>query len=126
MTAPLPDLKHNQDQAIAALLSERTIAAAAKKAQVSERTLYTWLDDPAFAEAYRKARREVVQQAIARLQQASGDAVNALRSIARNTKAPMSVRVSAASKILELAIKAVELEEIEARLSVLEAALKER
>ena len=113
-------LNPSQEQALIALLSESTIAAAAKKAGVGERTLYTWLKEPAFADAYREARREAVRQAVARLQRGSSDAVDALTSIVRNKRMRASTRVAAASKILELAIKAVELEDIEARLAVLE------
>jgi hypothetical protein len=39
------------------------------------------MQQPAFREAYRRARREAVEQARARLQQASGEAVEALRGV---------------------------------------------
>ncbi len=54
----------------------------------------------------------------------SSKAVDALLEVidTEYTPAPPAVRVSAASKILEFAIKAVELEDISARLAALEQA----
>jgi hypothetical protein len=40
---------------------------AAEAAGVSDRTLRTWLGKPAFVAAYREARRQVVEHAVARL-----------------------------------------------------------
>jgi hypothetical protein len=63
----------------------------------------------------------VVQQAITQVQRATGEAVETLRSVMQDAEAPASARVSAAKAILETAIKAVEVEDIEARLTALEA-----
>jgi hypothetical protein len=60
------------------------------------------------------------------LQQSSGEAVTVLRSIARNTKSPAHVRVAAVNKILDLAIKAVELEDLEVRLAAVEVSFAHR
>ena len=116
-----------QEKLIVALLMSATVQSAAQTAGVSEPTVYRWLrDDAAFDAAYRAARRQAVQQAVARLQQLSGYAVTTLASIATDKNAPTSSRVTAASKLLDLAVRAVELEEIEARLSALEQVIKER
>jgi hypothetical protein len=64
--------------AIAALLSEPTIEAAAHGAGVGTRSLYRWLQTPAFREAYRQARREVVSHGLAQLQHACAQAVTCL------------------------------------------------
>jgi hypothetical protein len=109
-----------QHKAVSALLTEPSVRKAAEAAGVQERRLYRWLKEPDFADAYRTARREATQQAIARLQQASGAAVSVLLTImARDTTAP-PVRLAAASKVLDLAIKSVELEDLQARLEALE------
>lgn len=115
------ELTERQDRAIAALLSEPTIKAAAEKARVGERTLHTWLLEPAFDGAYRKARREAVRQAIARLQQTSSDAVQVLISIMNDTTKHPSSRIAAASKVLDLAIRAIEIDDLEARIAALES-----
>jgi AcrR family transcriptional regulator len=125
MSDPSQDetLNARQLQAVSALLSEPTIGKAADRAGVSVRTLYSWLhDDAAFIATYQDARRQAVQQAIAQLQKHSSDAVSVLVSIMKNTSKPPAVRIAAASKVLDLAIKGVELEDLAARLEALEQA----
>jgi hypothetical protein len=60
MTGHGEKLSRKREQAIAALLTQPTIAAAAKMAGIGERTLRRWLKLPEFASAYDAARREVV------------------------------------------------------------------
>jgi len=115
-------LSRKQEQAIAALLSEPTIAAAAERVGVGEVTLWRWLQREDFRVDYQRARRETVAQAIAAIQQASSEAVQALREIMVDSEAPASSRVSAAKTVLEFALKGAELEDIEKRVTVLEEA----
>ncbi len=119
------NLTPKQHKAVACLLSEATISAAAAKAGIAERTLHGWLQDPLFEAAYRAVRREAVGQAVARLQQMSTHAVTVLATVMADKTTPPSTRVMAAKSILEFAIRAVELEDLEARLAVLEQAMKE-
>lgn len=114
-------LSRKQDQAIAALLTCPSILDAARQSGVAEVTLYRWLKLEVFQCAYRDARRQCVQQAIVQVQQATGEAVKTLRAVMQDADAPASAKVSAAKAILETAVKAVELEDLEARLAVLEA-----
>jgi hypothetical protein len=113
-------LSRKQEALISALLLAPTLADAAHTAGIGEVTAWRWLKDPAFQTAYREARRAVVQQAITQVQRATGEAVETLRSVMQDTTAPASAKVSAAKTILETAIKAVELEDLEARLAILE------
>jgi hypothetical protein len=62
----------NLELAIAGLLSEPTIAAAAAKIGIGERTLRGWMQQPCFRTAYRLARVQVVEAAIGQLQQGGG------------------------------------------------------
>ena len=126
MAGDADNLTPKQHKAIAALLAEPTIAQAADKVGIGERTLYTWLDDTAFADCYRAARRDAVGQAVARLQQASSDAVTVLVGIMNDTETPRSIRVASAAKVLDTAIKAVELEDLEARIAALEGRINEK
>ena len=72
-------LTPRQHAAIAALLTERTQASAAKKAEVAEQTLRRWLaTDPKFVSAYRAARRTVMDAVNGYLQQVAGKAVETL------------------------------------------------
>lgn len=111
------------EQFIAALLSNPTIEAAAKSAGISDATAWRWLKDPKFAEQYRDARREAMRQTTARLQEAAGESVECLREVQRDGESE-SARVSAARTILEQALKAVDLEDVQQRLDALEANLK--
>lgn len=115
-------LTPRQEQGITALLVRGSLQAAAEASGVNEKTLRRWLrEDLAFQAAYREARRQVVQQAIGQVQQATGEAVETLRKVRKDRKATASARVTAAKAILETAVKAVELEDLEARITALEA-----
>ena len=117
-------LSRKQELAIAALLTCSAIADAAKQCSIGEVTLHRWLKDATFQAVYREARRAVVQHAIVQVQQATGEAVATLRQVMQAAEAPASAKVSAAKTILETAVKAVELEDLEARIVALEAAQK--
>jgi hypothetical protein len=115
-------LSAKQYNAIAALLSEASVRQAAAVAKVPERTLYRWLKAPLFQAEYRTARRDAVGQAIARTQQYSSAMVGVLLSIAADAKKPAPARIAAAAKVIDVAIKSVELEDLAARLDALERA----
>jgi len=118
------NLEAKHDAAITALLSTRTVRAAAKKANLSEPTLYRLLQSEDFKTKYRAARRELVENTISQLQRDGQDAATALRQIVKDKKAPSSVRVAAARVILEQGIKAVELIDLEERVKHLEEITK--
>jgi DNA-binding MurR/RpiR family transcriptional regulator len=109
-----------KDQAILALLTHPTIGEAADTAGVSEVTLWRWLQDQDFQQSYREAKRQVVQQALTRVQQVSGEAVDVLRDVMADDTKPPSSRVTAARTILDMALKSVEIEDLEARIEALE------
>jgi DNA-binding MurR/RpiR family transcriptional regulator len=111
-------LTRKQEQAIAALLSEQTLATAAERTGVSEATLRRWLKLDGFVAEYRTARREVVEKATAQLQQASWAASSTLIKLLGSTND--SVRLRAAVAILEQAKKGVELIDFDERLTALE------
>ena len=114
-------LSRKQDAALAALVSQPTIALAAAHAKVSERSLYKWLaDDNAFRSEYLRLRREVINNAVFQLQKASNNAVNCIVSIINDPEAPASARVTAAVKVLELSFRGIEIDELDQRISVLE------
>ena len=84
------------------------------------RTLLRWLKEPEFQTAYREARRAAFGQSIARLQQASSAAVTTLLKVMVDPNTPASTRVRAADSVLDHSAKAIEIEDIEARVSELE------
>jgi hypothetical protein len=77
---------------------------------------------PEFQAAYLLARREAVTQALARMQQGSGAAASVMFKLMVDASAPPAVRLRAAERVFDRAIRGVELEDIEARLAALEQA----
>jgi len=111
-----------QEEAIAALLSSKSVEDAARVIGVNANTLLRWLEVPEFRDAYRKARREAVHQSVARMQQATGAAAITVLKLMTDTNVPPAVRLRAAECVFDHAIQGIELEDIEARLVALEQA----
>ena len=112
-------LTRKQEQAIAALLVEPTLAAAAARCGVGDKTLWRWMQIPVFEAAYRTARRAIVDTVVAGLQLAATDAVSCLR---RNLACGQpGVEVRAAAVILEQVLGALDRLDLEERLRRLEA-----
>ena len=115
-------LGRKQEEAIAALLTHRNIEEAAGAAGIGVRTLLRWLKLPEFDAAYRDARRKTFGQAVARLQQGTSAAATTLLKVMIDPSTPASVRVRAADSVFNHAAKAIEIEDIEARVAALEQA----
>jgi hypothetical protein len=111
-----------KEEAIAALLSQRSVDDAARAVAISTKTLLRWLQVPEFQAAYRQARRAAFSQSIARLQQGTAAAATTLLKTMIDANTPACVKVRAAEAIFNHAAKAIEIEDIEARVSALEAA----
>ena len=109
-----------KDEAIAALLTQRNLDEAARAAGVAANTLLRWLKMPEFEAAYREARRAAFGQSIARLQQGTSAAATTLLKVLVDSNTPASVKVRAAQAILTHSAKAMELEDLEARVAELE------
>lgn len=114
-----------KEEAIAALLSQKSIEDAARVAKIGTNTLLRWLQVPEFRDAYLKARRDAVHQSVARMQQATGAAAITILKLMTDPNVPAAVRLRAAECVFDHAIKGVELEDIESRVSELERVTKE-
>ncbi|MBI4506756.1 MAG: hypothetical protein HY691_14575 [Chloroflexi bacterium] len=79
---------------------------------------------PDFADAYREARRRLLEDAIAHLQRSTTEAAETLRRNLACGQAATEVR--AALAIFELAMKGVELLDLEERVGELEVALEQQ
>ena len=121
LTNPVESLSPKQAAFLASLMSGSTITAASEAAEVTERTAYRWLATPDFQAAYRAARREAVQAATARLQQAASQAVETLCRNLECGDPPVEVRAAVA--VLQQSFKATELEDVSERLAQMETAL---
>lgn len=115
-------LGRRKEGAIVALLSQRSVEEAARVADIPPRTLYRWLTEREFQAAYREARCAAFGQAIARLHQGSSAAATTLLKLMLDSATPPSTRARCAETVLNQASKAIEIEDIEARVSELERA----
>jgi hypothetical protein len=122
MAGNVTELKPKQEEAIIALLSNRNVEEAARAVKMAPRTLYRWLNEPVFEKAYLKARRKAFGQGTARLQQASSAAVSVMMKTMVDPGAGASTRLRAADMVYAHAAKAIEIEDIDARVSELERA----
>jgi len=107
-------------KALEALISHDSIDQACNACGISRATLYRYLKEPLFDKELKAAKRQLINRAILRLQQSCSDAARTLSEICKDKEATAASRVSAAKEILSSALKAVELEDIETRLSTLE------
>lgn len=114
----LENLSGPQARALAALMTTASVQEAAEMAGLSERTVYRYLSSETFQDALRAARRAAIQDATGVLQGATAEAVSTLRRNLHSGKAPTEVR--AAQIILDAAMKAAELQDLEERLARLE------
>jgi transposase-like protein len=114
--------ERKKEEAIVALLTQKNIEEAARSIGIGSATLLRWLKDPDFDTAYREACRAAFLQSVARLQQASGAAVTTLLKLMIDPTTPPSTKARAADSMLDHSAKAIELEDIEARVSELERA----
>lgn len=111
-----------KEEAIVALLTHRTIEEAARSLNIATKTLLRWMKEPEFDAAYRAAKRASFAQSIARLHHLSSAAVSTIGKIMLDATTPPATRVRAADSILDHTTKAIEIEDIDARLRQLEEA----
>ena len=71
--------ENNKEKALIALLESASIIEAAEASGLSEKTLRRYLEEKEFSDEYATARRQIVENAIAGLQQAANEAVETLR-----------------------------------------------
>ncbi len=119
-------IEPNKDRALTALLSSRSITAAAEKAGVSERSIYTWLrEDIEFRTAYQDMRRASLQAASEKIAGSIDEAVSTLSEIMTDNTEKANARVSAAKAILDNFFRVSELVDFDERLSEIERQINE-
>ena len=115
-------LGRKQEEAIAALLTQRNIEDAARAIGVRTRTLIRWLKLPAFGKEYRKVRREAVHQS-GRADAASHGRCRLSRPKAHDRSECARGREASGGRVcFRSRDQRVELEDIEARVAELERA----
>lgn len=126
MTDPRDNLTPKQVAVLTALLSGRSIEAAAKETKVGPTTIHRWLREPAFQEAQRAGRRELAEQALGQLQTVTRSAVGVIAEILTDRTKPATVRLRAAQIVIEATTKWLELQDFAARLESLERASEQK
>jgi hypothetical protein len=118
------ELTVNQEKLIACLLMEPTVQAACIATGINVTTYWRWMKSEHFVKEYRKARAQVMESVISKLQTLATKAVDTLE---RNLdcKAPNS-EIRASQILLNEALKRHEMLELQERIVALENLLKER
>lgn len=107
-------------RAVLALLSEKTVTDAAKKAKINESTLRRWLsDDEAFQAQYAEARKAAFEAGMSRVQALTGKAIQTLDDLLDAKDYP-NVRLGAARTVAEFGIHQHDAETIMRKLSEIE------
>jgi hypothetical protein len=116
------ELTPKMRKAIAALIANPSMDAAAKACGLVRTTLWMWMQNEAFRREYHAAQRQLVDGAIAELQNATAQAV---RTLVRNLDCGNSFAENgAATTILSHSLKALELRDLIARVDELEKQAK--
>jgi hypothetical protein len=105
------------------LASGRSIRDAAAETSVGERTIHTWLNEPGFRAAISGLRDRLLAETVGRLTQAATRAAAALEGLLDAESE--SIRLRAATAILDAMIRAREHGELAARVGELEQRLAE-
>jgi len=122
----MPRNKTGEDERlISALLSSRTLASAAKMADIPARTLYERLKQPEFVAMLNGAKSDMLTQAIVKLNYHSSTVVDVLVAVAEDAEQNAQVRVSACRGILDNVGRFNEQLDIMQRLDTLEAGIAE-
>ena len=111
-----------REAAVAALLTQRTAEDAARSIGIGPATLRRWQKEPEFDAAFRAAKLTAYRQTIARMHQLSGTAVSTLGKVMLDPTTPPATKVRAADSILNHTAKAIEIEDLDARVKALEDA----
>lgn len=113
-------LDQRRRKALAAILDEPSLVAAAKACGFGVATLRRWMKAEAFKRALDEARRVAYGVAVGRLQQGSEGAARALQEVIDDPEASHTVKISAARSILEFAAKSIDVTDLELRIAELE------
>lgn len=121
---PLP-LTPGQSRALDALLAHETQREAATAANVSERSLRRWLSQATFKAELARRGREALAMATLRLKRGALASARSLCAMAEGEVEASGARVAAARAVVELSIRAAEIEDVAGRLDELEDLIRQ-
>lgn len=96
-----PDISPNQQRFIAAMLSTRTVADAARQIGISERTAYRYLDEPQVRAALNSALDQALSATAQRAAAGMDRALDTLYAILDDPNTPLTARIAVARLLLE-------------------------
>lgn len=106
--------------ALAALVTQPSVALASAQCGVSPRSLARWIKEPQFAAELAAARNEVLDAALERLKTAAFNAVGTLIEVAASPAASDMARVSSSKALIELALRVGSIQQLTERVEQLE------
>jgi len=118
-------MRSDKERALACLLVSDSKAEAAKKAGISDRTLRSYLCDPAFKAEFQRRKRKLISDATQQIQKSMKIAISALREIIQSKSSKDSDRITAARLILEFSLRFEEITDLMSRLEDLENTIKQ-
>ncbi|HWO40337.1 MAG TPA: hypothetical protein VNO43_00860 [Candidatus Eisenbacteria bacterium] len=111
-------LTDRQRRVIPFLLSSPSTEEACRRARVNKTTVYEWLKDEIFRRELKRQRDALIERALDSLKASIGKATETLMKHLDSDRESVSIR--AAERIIEFTQKAIELEELEQRITALE------
>lgn len=114
-------LPSKREAAILSLLQTGSVEQAAEQVGIGGATLTRWLKQKEFQLQYHAARRHVFQMGLAKLASLTGSAIETLEAIMTDPMMKGASRVMAARTILDVAVRTIQGEDVEARLATLES-----
>lgn len=108
---------------LAALISSPTVRAAAAACGVGETQIYARLRTPAFKKKYDAARREVLEQSTAYVQNIVSEAIAKMYDVMNDENAAPQVQLNAAEAIVRTNLKMTEQTDIIGQIAELTAAV---
>lgn len=123
MTRIVTDLTR-RGRAVAALMSARSVDDAAQLAGVTRRTIFRWLEDPAFRAQLTQAEGDLIDQAARRLLAGQGRALDVLEDVLVNAPRDSDRRLAAVA-LLDLLLRWREVRTLDDRVSRLERIVDE-
>jgi phage terminase small subunit len=118
------DLTRRQLKFDAALTESTTVAEAAHRAGIGEKTAHRYLKEPAVQNAIRAAGREQLESLTRRLRRLGQDAAETLGAAMQAEDASWSPRIKAADSVIGRLLKVSELLDLEKRVTALGQSLR--
>jgi len=111
---------NRKGNAVYTIISTPTIKQAAGIIGVTEKTVHKWLNEPAFAREVQEAQEAATRNAVRRIMSTVDNAVSTLETIMQDATAATAPRVTAAAKLLDSALRAYDMIDIQNRLDAIE------